>query len=333
MTNVERFQAVLSGHLPEDRLPCVEWAAWWDLTLKRWHGEGLDPSLAGDELFRFFNLDVMRQYWFPMATPDCPQAQYFGGPIIEDEEGYDRLLPYLYPEDGADRAVENMLQAKSDREKGNTVFWFSVDGAFWFPRRLLGIEGHLLSFYEQPELYHRILNDLADYQLKILEKMYSVSTPEFCTIAEDMSYNKGPMISEKHFDEFLLPYYQRIIPYIRKHGTKVFVDSDGDISMMVPWLQRAGFQGALPLEYQAGVDIVKLREKYPDFLMIGGFNKRVMKDGEAAMRQEFERVLPVMRSGGYIPGVDHQTPPDVSIDTYRIFVQLLHEYCTKAVQK
>ena len=48
--------------------------------------------------------------------------------------------------------------------------------------------------------------------------------------------------------------------------------------------------------------------------------------GEQAMRQEFERILPAMKSGGFIPSVDHQTPPDVSLETYRLYVSLLKEY-------
>ena len=61
-------------------------------------------------------------------------------------------------------------------------------------------------------------------------------------ISEDMSYNNGPMLSEELFDEFMLPYYQRIIPEIKKHGTKVIIDSDGDISMMIPWFKRARYR-------------------------------------------------------------------------------------------
>ncbi len=63
--------------------------------------------------------------------------------------------------------------------------------------------------------------------------------------------------------------------------------------------------------------------------MLGGFDKTVMHRGEAAMRQEFERLLPAIRSGGYIPAVDHQTPPDVSLETYRVFLHLLWEYCQR----
>ena len=39
-----------------------------------------------------------------------------------------------------------------------------------------------------------------------------------------------------------------------------------------------------------------------------------------------------IRSGGYIPSVDHQTPPGVSMDNYRIYMRLLREYSEKIGQ-
>jgi uroporphyrinogen-III decarboxylase len=51
------------------------------------------------------------------------------------------------------------------------------------------------------------------------------------------------------------------------------------------------------------------------------------------MRAEFERILPVMRSGGYIPSVDHQTPPGVSLDNYRIYIKLFKEYTQTAAKE
>lgn len=95
---------------------------------------------------------------------------------------------------------------------------------------------------------------------------------------------------------------------------------------MVPWLLREGIRGVLPLERQAGVDGMKLRQAFPRVCLVGHFDKMVMDKGEAAMRAEFERLLPLMRSGGFIPSVDHQTPPHITIDQYRLFRRLLDEY-------
>ena len=58
----------------------------------------------------------------------------------------------------------------------------------------------------------------------------------------------------------------------------------------------------------------------------------VMNRGEAAMRAEFERLSPVMRSDGSVPSVDHQTPPGVLLADYRIYLRLFDEYARTAVE-
>ena len=71
-----------------------------------------------------------------------------------------------------------------------------------------------------------------------------------------------------------------MIPEIKKHGTRVFVDSDGDITSAVPWFINAGVEGILPLERQAGVELEEIRRAWPDLLMIGGFDKMCMLKGK-----------------------------------------------------
>jgi uroporphyrinogen-III decarboxylase len=168
--------------------------------------------------------------------------------------------------------------------------------------------------------------------LKQIPLVFSVLKPEFVVLSEDMSYNGGPMISEEHFDEFMLPYYNQIIPEIKKYGVKVIIDSDGDITNMIPWFIRAGIDGVLPLERKAGVDIAELSTKYPSFIFLGGYDKMVMSKSRDDMVREFERLLPPMKSGNLIPSCDHQTPPEVSLENYRIYVELLKEYASKACQ-
>ncbi len=84
--------------------------------------------------------------------------------------------------------------------------------------------------------------------------------------------------------------------------------------------------GVLPLERQAGVDIAALRAQHPHMRFIGHFDKMTMPKGEAAMRAEFERLGPLMKSGGFIPSVDHQTPPGVSLEQYCVYLRLLNDY-------
>jgi hypothetical protein len=134
------------------------------------------------------------------------------------------------------------------------------------------------------------------------------------------------MISKRTFDEFVAPYYRQLLPRLQERQIPLIMDTDGDVTLLVPWLKELGIAGVLPLERQAGVDGLKLRQQFPDFLFIGHFDKMTMNRGEQAMRAEFERLLPMMRAGGFIPSVDHQTPPGVSLDQYRSYLRLLDEY-------
>lgn len=69
-----------------------------------------------------------------------------------------------------------------------------------------------------------------------------------------------------------------------------------------------------------------LREKYPDLFMFSHYNKLVMNQGEDTMRNEFERLVPIIKKGGFIPSVEHQTHPGVSLEQYRCYLKLLNEY-------
>ena len=328
MTNRERFHHTMNFE-PVDRLPMVEWAGWWNQTLERWWTEGLPTELTdAAEVRAHLGLDAYHQYWIGPRAGTFPAPSGHGKGVISNADEYRDLLKHLYPEDAFDR---DKVQEWAERQAtGEFVIWISLDGFFWFARTLLGIERHLYAFHDQPELLHMMNQDLLAFNLRVLDKFCALCTPDFMSFGEDMSYNNGPMISEDLFDEFMAPYYREIAPRLKERGVHPFVDTDGDIERLVPWFARAGVEGFLPLERQAGVDIVRLREAHPTLKIIGAYDKMVMNQGEERVRAEFERIFPVMREGGFIPSVDHQTPPGVSLEEYRTYLRLLREYCERA---
>lgn len=330
MNNRERIVNTLNFK-PVDRLPVVEWAPWWHLTPERWRNEGLPKDLADNYKIRdYLGLDRLNQCWVRLKKDTFPNPEH-GKPSVYTMDDYKKLKAHLYPQNSFD---ENVVEAwGKEQKKGNLSVWITLEGFFWWPRILLGIENHLCAFYDNQELMNEINNDMLAEHKKVLKKLMNLCQPDFMTFAEDMSYNKGPMVSEETFNEFIAPYYKQMVPELKKNNIVVIVDTDGNITDLVPWFLKVGVDGFLPLEKQAGVDIVKLREKYPKIRFVGGFDKMIMHMGEAKLREEFERILPVMKQGGFIPSVDHQTPPAVSYEDYKLYVRLLKEYCTKAVLK
>jgi hypothetical protein len=328
MTVRERFHAVMNFQ-PFDRLPLIEWANWWDKTIGRWYGEGL-PEGDRYAISRHFGLDIYYQDWFSSRRTGCPQAPVRGQGIIANEAEYERVRPFLFPECSFE--PRRWEQWVAEQARGEAVLWFTLEGFFWFPRELLGVEPHIYAFYDQPDLMHRINHDLSEWALRQIDRVCEICVPDFMTFAEDMSYNHGPMLSEELFDEFMLPYYKKVTARLRKHGIIPIIDSDGDVTIPAPWFERAGLAGVLPLERQAGVDIMRLRQAHPRMLFIGHYDKMVMSQGEMAIRREFERLLSTAATGGFIPSVDHQTPPSVSYKEYLTYLSAYHDFAKKAGQ-
>ena len=328
MLNHERFESILEHHrLPEDRLPIIEWSVWWDKTIANWESEGLPKSLTTQQIFEYFDLDEHVQFWVRGVREGVDSFH------ISTEEEYEAVMNDLYCDENIDKFIPKAKEIAGRSEEERPLVSILIDGFFWHPRNIFGIEDHLFAFYDNQELMKRINRDQLAYNKKVIDRLSDIVKPDILCVAEDMSYNLGSMISKELYDEFMAPYYHELIPYAKSKGMTVFLDTDGNVEPLIPWFKEVGIEGVTPLERKAGVDVKRILEEHPDFLAMGAFDKLTMHLGEAAMRAEFERILPAMRTGRYIVSVDHQTPPEVNMENYRIYRSLLEEYCIRAVKE
>jgi hypothetical protein len=187
------------------------------------------------------------------------------------------------------------------------------------------------AFYDVPELIHEINRFALSIFQEHLPKVLNVLPADVLYVMEDLSGVNGPLISPRMFDEFVAPYYLALVPMVRELGVRhVFVDTDGDFRRLIPNFLSVGVDGFLPVDVNAGVDIVSVREDYPQVKFIGGFNKLRIAEGPEAIDEEFARLLPVVRQGGYLPGADHQVAPSTSLDNYRYYISKLGQVMEQA---
>lgn len=267
--------------------------------------------------------------WYKKYFKDRDVVQEIKPPItsIEDWEkaktkAYGVLEKY-YTDENIKRLYSKFVDG---HEKGDYALVLNMTGFFWTPRTLLGIEEHMLALYDSPELIHDINEFVLQVYLKYFTKVLDIIQPDLIYINEDLSGANGPMLSPNHFDEYVAAYYKRLIPVLKQKGVKhVFVDTDGDFNVLIPRFMEAGVDGFLPMDVNAGMDIVAVREKYPTVKFIGAFDKLQIAKSKESIDKEFKRLLPVIKQGGYIPGSDHQVAPSTSLDNYKYYIEKLKE--------
>lgn len=251
--------------------------------------------------------------------------------VVTSEEDWDKLKEYGNSELIKYYTEENLIKAysqlKESHDRGDYSIRLNLEGFFWTPRELLGIEPHMYAFYDYPELIHNINEYILKVYLEKLTKVLEILPADVVYIMEDLSGKNGPMISPEIFEEFVGSYYRRLIPALKSKQVKnVFVDTDGDFKRLIPNFIAAGVDGFLPMDVNAGMDIVEVRRSYPNLKFIGGYNKLCIALGKEAIDEEFLRILPVIRQGGYIPGCDHQVAPSTSFVNYKYYISQLIKY-------
>jgi uroporphyrinogen decarboxylase len=129
------------------------------------------------------------------------------------------------------------------------------------------------------------------------------------------------------FREFMLPPYQKVTSFLRSMGVTIFiVDSDGNLEKLIPLFLDAGITALFPFEVQAGNDIVAFRKQYPRLGILGGIDKMKIAQGKMAIDEELNsKVPPMLRSGGYIPHIDHHVHPDIAWKDFTYYRTRLNE--------
>ncbi len=205
------------------------------------------------------------------------------------------------------------------------VLGVSFNGPFWQLREWCGFEGLCELMITQPDFVDEMAAFWTDFVSDTLERILARVAPDHVLISEDMAYKQHAMISPTMCRRFCLPSWRRWAGRLRAAGVPVIdVDSDGFVGELIPLWIEAGVNVTDPMEVAAGNDINEFRRLFGRSIAFrGGVDKRAMAAGGQAIRDELERIAPVVRHGGYIPGCDHGVPSDVSWPNFLDYSRLL----------
>jgi len=205
-------------------------------------------------------------------------------------------------------------------------YMIGVPGQFWFARDYIGLFNLLKFFYVKPNLIHEMMNYCVDFVIETIHPLLDEAEVDAVTIAEDMSYKTGPMIGPFTFKEFMFDNYKRLAGFFKDHGVKViFWDTDGNPDPILSLMVKAGINGFVPIEAAAEVNPVEIGRKFPELVLRGGIDKRVLAMGtEGEIKEEIMKKVPTLiRRGGYLPTVDHAVAPETPLRNYIFYLKIL----------
>ena len=216
-----------------------------------------------------------------------------------------------------------MDKARAEASEGKIITQDHV-GAYMYLRSLIGPENLLYAFYDTPDLIHECMKAWLELSDHVTAGHQQYVTIDEIFFDEDICYKNGPLISPDMIREFLFPYYQQLISNIKSRQLDksrhlyVQVDTDGFAVPVIQLYQKQiGMDVMSPFEVAAGCDVVQIAKQYPDLIMTGGIDKRVLAEGKDAIDKILEYILPAMRRrGGYFPTCDHGIPEEVSLENY-----------------
>ena len=250
--------------------------------------------------------------------------EYVGHPVTDQKTWEDNVKWRLAPnaEGRYTDLADRMTEARAHAAEG-LIITQDLIGGYMYLRSLIGPAELLYKFHDSPTLIHDCMRTWLTLADAVIARHQQHVTLDELYLAEDISFNHGPLISPEMMREFLLPYYRQLINNVRARQIDktrhlyIQIDTDGFAVPVIPVYQKIGMDVMSPFEVASGCDVVAIGREYPELMLSGGIDKRIMADSKDAIDREVERILPVMRArGGYMPTCDHGVPEEVSYENY-----------------
>lgn len=349
LTGIERIGNILQRK-PVDRIGVFE--HFWDDTYRIWTENGWIPQgLAfGDyfgldlQLFWAFNLvadldfiplvveeteetilkrdgngALLRRHKLHDSTPEHVDF------LVKDRRGWEEHIKPLLTADPRRINFEGYRLAKQEAAEKQRFFCWSGINVFELMHPVCGHEYMLMGMALDPEWVCDMTETFSRLTIELQEILFArEGRPDGIWYYEDMGYKQHPFMSPRMYREIIQPAHTRTMQWAHSQGLPVIMHSCGYVEPLVPGMLEAGMDCLQVIEVKAGMDLVRLYQKYGERLsFMGGIDVRVLYNND---RQEIDRELeakiPLVKQGcGYVLHSDHSIPNNVHPDTYQYFIE------------
>jgi uroporphyrinogen decarboxylase len=334
MTSEERVLCVLERGQP-DRVPHFEWLV--DRRVREALCPGLmdhnefavqvgQDAVIADPLFRKERVGTNR--WLSeWGYTSQDTAEEHG---IEVESPIKTLADFEHytPPDPHEPWRFAAVEATVQKYKGNKAVIVHLNDVFSLPRYLMGMQDLLMAIVMQPELVRALVEMSVNLNLELAKEVAARGVRIVYT-GDDFAYNKGPLMSPRHFREFFYPGLCRVMRGYKELGLYTIKHTDGNLWPILDMIIDSGIDCLDPIDPQAGMDLGEVKARYGQQVALKGNVDcaQLMTFGtpEEVVEATKEALRKGMPGGGFILSSSNSIHSSVKPENYAAMLQTLHE--------
>ena len=155
-------------------------------------------------------------------------------------------------------------------------------------------------------------------------------------ICDDWALKGSTIYNPKHWNEIVTPVYRELANNAHKHDAKLLIHSDGDVTETIPYLIDSGVDGIDPLEYESGIRLKPLKEKYGSKIsLIGNISATyVLTYGSVESTIEATKfaLQDAAEGGGYILGAGSDILSTCKYENVKTMVDTVKKHGTYPIK-
>ena len=339
MSNYDRVVAALERREP-DRVPVFEFVI--DPRVI----QGVAPSGDYFELVELLDLDVVglnrsswpkeglewidkakglfRDHWGVTRATGVEHSPYpIEGPIKTPSD----LDSYSPPDPNAEFLLSGLDDVVTRYKGKRPIVWVGRD-AYFNPAHLRGVENFMMDMIENPSLVHSLIEVCQGFDLPLIRRAVKEGV-DIVLLGDDYADKNGPMMSPRHFEQFILPGLKAAVEAAHEAGAYVIKHTDGNIMPIIDMIVGTGIDAIHPLEPAAGMDIREVKQQYGDRVCIVGnvdcgdlLCNGSTDDVRDAVRDCIDAAAP---GGGYMLSSSNSIHSSVRPENLQAMVQACHD--------
>ncbi len=249
--------------------------------------------------------------------------------LVKSEEDLNQLYGKL--ENGAldsDRVVTNIREATRkvvSRVGDKVLICMTAFGPFTYAGQFMGIENLMLGIAENPEFVHKVLEFATKFHMAYYEPLIKDGTLKtHMTVITDPMSAPG-LVSKKTWNDFVLPYHQRLCSYYKSKGSYVWLHVCANWQPDDRW-ELIPKTGASIFFADPKFDIAFAKEHLKGKICLGGnvdqinvLNLGKPADVKAAALHCLKVAAP---GGGYMLSAGCDIPPTVPFENVKMLVEM-----------